>query len=100
MIDWSDLKDFVSAGDETDEFVTDCFDTAEALIAAFIGEHVVPAVVRDRCVLNVGAELYHAKDAPNGVAQFSQYDNAPIRIARDPLVSAYKLLTPFMVIGL
>lgn len=97
---WTDLQAFVGADDSEEAFVTSCHDEADALVTGFIGTNTVPAVIKDRCVLNVGAELYHSKNAPNGIAQFSQTPEAPIRIARDPMVSAYPLLRQFMVVGL
>jgi len=99
-VTFEDLKTYVGAQDDSDEFVTSCYDTAVTLVEAFIGEATVPASAKDRAVLEVGSELFHRKNAPNGVAQFSTYDGAPVRVARDPMVGAYPILARYMVIGL
>jgi len=52
----------------------------------------VPPVVLDRAIKEVGSELFHRRQAPGGVAQFAGLDGAPIRVARDPMVSAYPIL--------
>ena len=52
--------------------------------------------VQERAVLEVGSELFHRRNAPNGVAQFAALDGAPIRVARDPMVAARPLLSPYL----
>lgn len=101
MATWNDLKTFLGSDDSDDTYVMSCYNTALALVEAFIGtNNSVPASIKDRCVLNVGQELFHQKDAPSGIAQYSQFENAPIRVARDPMVAAYPLLSRYMVVGL
>lgn len=98
---WTDLKDYVGAHDGSDAYVTSCYDTAVALVEDFIGANIVPASIRDRAVLEVGSELYHRRNAPNGIQQFAAFDGAqPARIARDPMVGAYPILAKYMVLGL
>ena len=97
---WENLKTYVGARDDDDAFVTSCYDEAVTLVEAFIGSNVVPASAKDRAVLETGSELYHRKNAPNGVAQFSTFDGSPIRVARDPMVGAYPILARWVVIGL
>lgn len=101
MADWTDLKAFVSAGASEDAVVTDCYDVAVELVMKFIGTAVVPASVTNRAILVAGAELYNQKKAPNGIAQFASYDGQQaVRVARNPMVGVYPLLSPFMVMGL
>lgn len=96
---WEDLKAFVGAGTPDDLFVQACWATAEALVDNFVGTNTVPVEVLDRAYLMCGSELFHARQAPNGIAQFTGFDGAPVRIARDPMTPAYTLLSPFMVVG-
>lgn len=98
---WEDLKAFVGSGSPDDSYVQDCWNTATDLVNTFIGVNVVPATVSNRAILMCGSELFHARQAPNGIAQFSDFNGAtPIRIARDPMTPAYSLLSAYMVVGL
>lgn len=94
-----DLASYV--GTSSDDFVKSCATTAKAMVDGHIGDHDddVPDQIRDRAVLEVGSELYHRRNAPNGVAQFATLDAAPIRVARDPMVAARPLLAPFLAGG-
>lgn len=96
---WTDLKNYVGAPDSDDAFVETCFDDASSMVSVFVGQAFVPVNVRNRAILEVGSELYHRRSAPNGVAQFSTFDGSPIRIARDPMVGAYPLLTRYVGLG-
>lgn len=99
MATWTDLKSFVGSGNADDTFVQQCWDTASELVNNFVGISVVPAVVKDRAVLMCGSELFHQRQAPNGIAQFTGFDGAPVRIARDPMTPAYAILNQYMVVG-
>ena len=57
---------------------------------------VIPAGVKRRACLEVASELYHRRNAPNGVAQFAALDGAPVRVARDPMLGAYPILNRFV----
>lgn len=70
---------------------------ATALVDAYVGEATVPPSILDRATLEVGSELFHRRQAPNGVAQFASEQGAqPLRIARDPMVGAYPILNRFV----
>jgi hypothetical protein len=98
---YEDLKTYVGAKDGSDAYVIACYEDATALVEAFIGTSVVPASAKDRAILETGSELFHRKNAPNGLAQFQGFDGAaPVRIARDPMVGAYPILSRWMVLGL
>lgn len=93
------LRAFVRAG--SDEYLADCWDTAEALVASFVGAADVPAGVLKQAQLKAGAELFHQRSAPQGIAQFAdQQGSSPMRTARDPLAGAYPLLRPYVGMGI
>ena len=91
------LASYVGAGTADAEFVAACEAEATALVTAYIGAAEVPDSVLSRAVFEVGSELFHRRSAPNGVAQFGTLDGAaPIRVARDPMVGAYPLLSRYL----
>lgn len=97
----ADLRGYVSATEADDAFLDKCVAEAVALVEAYVADVEVPEAIEDRAVLEVGSELYHRRQAPNGVAQFGlELGSAPVRIARDPMVGAYPLLSPFMGPGI
>lgn len=56
----------------------------------------LPEEIEYRAIIEVGAELYHRKNAKNAVTQFATADTiAPVRIARDPMIAARPLLAPW-----
>lgn len=94
-------------------YAAGCLATAAGMIATHTGipETVVngdpgdmagiPATVLDRAVLEVAAELFHRRQAPNGISQFATPDGGgAIRVARDPMVAAYALLGPYVGRGI
>lgn len=85
--------------DETD-FPQDCLTTGHALVTRYIGEVTgVPTHIHDQAVLNVASELFHRRSAPMGIAQFATNDGAPTRVARDPMITAYPILLPYVGYG-
>lgn len=84
-----------------DAYVASCWATAVALVTERVGGAVVPPLVLERATLEVGAELVYRKQAPSGFTQFATPDGAnPQRIARDPFVSAWPLLAPYVGLGI
>lgn len=102
-MDYTDLQSYVGADLSDATFVEECWDQASALVTAYIGAITpvvaIPAIIVDRSTLEVGSELYHRRNAPNGVAQFSTFDGQAIRVARDPMVGAYPLLQRYLGLG-
>jgi hypothetical protein len=84
----------------SDEGLADAWDTASALVLAFVGSATVPEPVLKQATLKAAAELFHQRSAPQGIAQFADQTGAPVRTARDPLVGAYPLLRPFVGLGI
>lgn len=91
------LRGYVSADSSHDDYLAECWATAELAVAQHVGAAVVPVDTYRRAVLEVASELYHRRNAPAGVlAQYADVAAAPVRMARDPLAPAYPLLAPFL----
>lgn len=95
----ADLSAYVGAPPSDLEFVSDCWDVAHALVDKLVGSATVPAAVMSRAKLECGSELYHKRQAPNGIAQFASFDGAPVRVARDPMAAAIPILLPYIGLG-
>lgn len=93
---YQDLKEYVRASSIDDAYVEQCYDEAVELVTDLVSSSNVPINVLKRCYLEAGSELFHRRNAPNGVAQFSTFDGAPIRVARDPLVGVYPLVSRYL----
>ena len=96
------LRDFIGGTPTDVSLLDDCLLQATALIAKYVGDNVVPVSVLDRAHIEVAADLYHRRNAPNGVvnAQFALADGGlggqAVRVTRDPMKSAYPLLRPWV----
>lgn len=97
----ADLQEFVGAPATDADFVADCWEEAHALVDRACGVAIadVPAAIVKRAKLNCGSELFHQRSAPQGISQFASADGSAIRVARDPMVAAIKILQPFLPIG-
>lgn len=95
------LSAYVGAAAGDAGFVAQCFAEASALVDHAIGTTPnVPEPIRGRCVLEAGSELFHRRQAPNGIAQFATPEGAaPMRVARDPLIGVYPILQPYLGLG-
>lgn len=102
-MDATNLAEYVGAHESDAAYVEQCWDEADSLVTAYLGSIdpviAVPLAIQDRAILEVGSELYHRRNAPNGVAQFSTFDGAPVRVARDPMLGAYPLLQRYIGLG-
>lgn len=82
------------------QYVSDCLAFATELVAKAIGTAVIPQTVIDLAVREAAAELYHRRNAPNGVKNFADMDAGQvIRIARDPMVAARPIIAPYLPLG-
>ena len=91
-----EFKDYVGTKDVSD-FPQSCLTAGHALVSNYVGTStVVPMEIFDQAVLKVSSELFHARNAPNGISQFADVNGAAVRIGYDPLAPAYKLLRPFL----
>lgn len=83
-----------------DAFVTACATEALALVDRIIGDTLdVPADIRTRAIVEAGSELFHKRQAPNGISQYADPSGTPMRIARDPMNVARVILQPFIPLG-
>lgn len=99
VLSWETLKSFVGASDADNDYVQRCWVEAYAMVQNYVGTAVVPVEAIGRAVIEVGSELFHRRNAPNGIAQYSTIDGSAIRVARDPMVGARPILQPFMPVG-
>lgn len=103
MVTLEQAKRFISdtslPGSAIEESLQDCIDEAVEMLEAFTEGETIPTKSFDRAVLETVSELYHRRNAPNGIYQSNGIDQV-VRVARDPMVGAYPILARFMVIGL
>ena len=85
-----------------DTFLQECAAQAATLISAQVGTATVPADILERATIEVAAELYHRRSAPNGIKNFADgFDGtAAIRVARDAMVAARPLLAPYLPLAI
>lgn len=85
-----------------DDYLRLCVAEATTLVGSQVGSSTIPQEVHDRAVMEVAAELYHRRSAPNGIKSFADgLDGASaIRVARDALVAARPLLAPYLPLAI
>lgn len=82
--------------------VSSCETEAGILVDHHIGDAEVPESIRERAVLEVGADLYYRRAAKNGVSTFGGAGVegvSVLRINRDPMTQAYAILRPWLGLG-
>jgi hypothetical protein len=94
-----DVRAYVGAGSNDDPFIEGCISQAQALVTEYVGSTEVPHTVMESVVTQVASELFHRRQAPSGISQFSTMDGSPMRVARDPLTSVYALLNRYVTMG-
>jgi len=94
-----EVRNYVGASSSDNQFITTCLDTAVSLVEAYVGITEVPSNVLDVAYIQVASELYHRRNAPNGIAQFAAMDGSAMRVSRDPLTSTYPLLNRYVTGG-
>ena len=85
-----------------DSFLRECAAQAATLIRGQVGTATVPVDILERATIEVAAELYHRRSAPNGIKNFADgFDGtAAIRVARDAMVAARPLLAPYLPLAI
>jgi hypothetical protein len=101
MVNDEQLLDYVGGNQSDLEYVGKCLVQAIMLVNAYcIRTPLIPQEILDNAYLQVGSELFHRRNAPSGIAQFSSLDGtSPVRIAKDPMTSVYPLLNRWVVSG-
>lgn len=94
------LTAYVKAEGDNAAWAAECAEQAEAMVDQFVADNgrtntTLPAVIKARAVLEVGAELFYRKDARLGMVGLDTEAGTPLRIARDPMRAAYDLLAPY-----
>lgn len=78
--------------------------TAMAQVGAYLGRpatvRTVPLDLLAHATTLVASQLWHAQDAPHGVANWADDGAAPVRVARDPMTVARPLLARFVGLGI
>lgn len=103
----SELRAWVNAGaGSLDSELAACVAQAQALVDKYVDDYCSPSSppeeVSDRAVMEVAADLWARRKAPNGILnqQFAAGDGdvgvTPIRISRDPLIPARPILAPWV----
>lgn len=84
-----------SASDAT--FAGQKVDEAWALVRRHMGDYAsqVPAAIQQSAMYECAAKLWARKGAPNGQDSYLM-DGTPMPIPRDPMVTAYPILDPFL----
>lgn len=93
---WEQLKAYIRASDDDDDFVEECFNEAVEFVTDYVGDKFVPEIKLDAAIKVTGRDLYAQRDSPQGVGQFSDTNDTPIRVARDPLVAAKPILRKYV----
>lgn len=94
---WTDLREYVGAPDSEQPYLETCLETATSLVTAYIGTAEVPANVLDSALLEVGAKLYARKGSTGGYTAGETTAAPSVLVARDPMVTVYPTLNPFLV---
>lgn len=94
---WEQLKAYIRASDDDDDFVQECLADATELVTDYVGDKFVPEVKLDLAIKVTGRDLYAQRDSPQGVGQFTDMNNNPIRVARDPLTAAKPILRKYVI---
>jgi len=94
------LSKYVGASPDDFSFVEECWEDAYQLVWNYVGTSDVPDQILNRAILETGSELFHRRNAPNGISQFASFDGSAVRVARDPMVGAYPILAKAMVVGI
>lgn len=87
-----------------DEDLSRCLTVARVLVTKYIADQELieadlPEAIVDEALIVTASELYHLRNAPNGVLaqQYGETDVAapPVRIGGDPLRAARHVLAPW-----
>lgn len=89
------FKLYVGTKDATD-YPQLCLTSGHQLVTNKVKGYAVPAAIHDQAVLMVASELFHRRQAPNGITQFADATGQAIRISKDPMGAANAILLPYL----
>jgi len=98
-VEVADLRHYVGAPSSDDAFLERVLGEAAAAMTAYVGSTPIPESVWDGCILLVGSEMFHRRNAPSGITQFVSMDGQGMRMNLDPLTPAYPILDRWVVRG-
>lgn len=80
------------------ELAEACVDQAVALVDQRIGSYIesVPGAIYEAAVLECGSKLWLRKSAPMGSDSYTDPEGNFQPIPRDPMVTTYPILDPFL----
>lgn len=85
-------------------YVAECWNQATALVGEYLASTdrvaTVDTALLARAVMEAGSELYHRKDAPQGVYQFAGDPGGAVRVSADPLRAVRPLLGRYVGPGI
>lgn len=87
-------------GDATQDadYLTQCWNEATELVTVMLGSAAAPDPIRNRAILEAGADLWFRKNTRTGVPQFDSELGTPepFPVLRDPRTSARVILQPWL----
>lgn len=100
-----DLRTLVGADAADDAALTSDLQLATDLVDRYLDDagdpdDLPPVGVKTRATVQVAADLFNRRNAPNGVVleQYGEEANpVPVRLGRDPVASARDLLAPWVI---
>lgn len=84
-----------------ESYLMECTEEALALVEAHIGEAKVPAVMKERAIIECATELYWRRNNRNGIAQFDTDGGLELmRVSADPMHAARIILRPWLGVAI
>lgn len=80
-----------------------CAERAQTLVNSAISTlkaERIPDGIKRLAICETAAKLYAWRDAPQGVANYSDLDTPIIRVSKDALVTAKTLIAPYATSGI
>lgn len=90
------LLEYVGATADDAEYAGEKWAEAHALVHQHVAGATVPGHVLDQAILEVGSKLWARRRTQGDTGFGDGFEAAPIMAARDPLVTVYATLGPFL----
>jgi hypothetical protein len=102
-IGFEEFKAYINPqGSVDDLFIQSCLWEALEHVDNYIGSQsaAVPDTIRNLAIKWCGQAIFDRRDTKAGVANSpGGYTDAPVRVARDPMIAVYPLLNQYLVVG-